>query len=61
MHNQLFKEYEDIIMKIKPFYSQDKSPTTWNFIFFFENTRPFSQRFQPSVTPFEKKRSLQKK
>jgi hypothetical protein len=22
MHNQLFKEYEDIIMKIQPFYSQ---------------------------------------
>jgi hypothetical protein len=25
MHNQLFKEYENIIMKIKPFYSQEKS------------------------------------
>jgi hypothetical protein len=61
MHNQLFKEYEDIIMKIKPFYSQDKSHyATWNFIFFFENTCPFSQRFQPSLNPFEKKKKFTK-
>jgi hypothetical protein len=49
-------------MKIKSFYSQEKIYlATWNFIFFFENTCPFSQRFQPSITPFEKKKKFYKR